>query len=285
MYRSRKAAPSYDPWDTYQDNDFKNNIWYLYNEDADFMTLLGEGAAYPMPSDYNLFHSDGDFVWRNDGTDYTSLSAWQSSSDAPTGFEEHSLVSTTDDVFEQLVVDSEDPEDFRLSADSVAIDSGFPVASLTLNSGGSITDFFGNDYLTNDIGAIAYGTSVPCGEAESCNGQDDDCDDEVDEDFPTLGDDCTAGEGACEAAGQLVCATDGQGVICDATPGPAGDELCGDGLDNDCDGATDEGCDGAQPAGAADEESGCGCRVGPGAAAGHLAGWLALSALLGWAAR
>ncbi len=282
MVRSRKSGASFDAWDVHQDNEFRNNIWYLVNEDADFMTMLGEGASYPMPSDYSLFHSDGDFVWRNNGTDTTDLAAWQTSENAPPGFEEHSLVSTADDVFEQFVVDSEDPDDYRLSVDSIAIDSGQPVSSLTLNNGGTITDFFGNPYSTNDIGAIAFGSGEECEEAESCNGQDDDCDEQVDEDWPTLGDPCSAGVGECQASGQVVCATDGLDVICDAVPLPAGPEICDDGLDNDCDDEVDEDCDGAA---VSDEDSGCGCRVGPGAPTASLWGLWGLCCLIGLSSR
>ena len=41
---------------------------------------------------------------------------------------------------------------------------------------------------------------------EVCNDLDDDCDGIIDEDFPSLGDPCSLGVGACEAQGQLSCA-------------------------------------------------------------------------------
>ncbi len=87
---------------------------------------------------------------------------------------------------------------------------------------------------------------------ELCNGVDDDCDAETDEDWKTggtftydggpyaadagkvLGDACGAGE--C-AGGQVVCAT-GATLTCD-TAGKASDDLCND-KDDDCDGETDE---------------------------------------------
>ncbi len=75
---------------------------------------------------------------------------------------------------------------------------------------------------------------------ETCNGLDDDCDGATDEDFPTLGDACTAGAGACAVDGAVVCAEDGAAAVCDAVAREATDETC-NGLDDDCDQATDEG--------------------------------------------
>jgi len=80
---------------------------------------------------------------------------------------------------------------------------------------------------------------------EACNGADDDCDGEVDEDFPV--------RQPCEAPGELcptgssICAPPGwpeeEATCCSADPDCAGAaalrELC-DGVDNDCDGDTDE---------------------------------------------
>ncbi|MGM0575421.1 MAG: MopE-related protein [Myxococcota bacterium] len=86
---------------------------------------------------------------------------------------------------------------------------------------------------------------------ESCNGQDDDCDGETDEDFKAggehtftdadgtdglvLGDPC--GVGHC-AGGEVVCTADGAGMVCSSALGGAV-ETC-NGVDDDCDGETDE---------------------------------------------
>jgi len=78
------------------------------------------------------------------------------------------------------------------------------------------------------------------GGAELCNGMDDDCNGEIDEDFPTLGQPCSVGQGACAATGVYVCSGDQTGVVCSATPGTPSAEVC-DGVDNDCDGQVDEG--------------------------------------------
>ncbi len=82
---------------------------------------------------------------------------------------------------------------------------------------------------------------------ELCDGQDNDCDGRIDEDFD-VGAACSDGSGACLAVGRFVCSADRLGVVCDAkarTPVP---EVC-DGQDNDCDGVVDDGlteaCEGA----------------------------------------
>jgi MYXO-CTERM domain-containing protein len=67
--------------------------------------------------------------------------------------------------------------------------------------------------------------------AETCDGQDNDCDGTVDEELTR---DCAS---AC-GAGVETCSAGGW-VGCDAPP--VSPEIC-DGLDNDCDGATDIGC-------------------------------------------
>ena len=75
--------------------------------------------------------------------------------------------------------------------------------------------------------------------AEQCDGRDDDCDGQIDEDFDTLGHSCTAGEGACVTEGVFVCSRDGSAAECDAEPAAPGRETC-DGTDDDCDGQVDE---------------------------------------------
>ena len=71
---------------------------------------------------------------------------------------------------------------------------------------------------------------------------DDDCDGEVDEDFP-LGEACTEGVGECAREGVYFCHPDLGSAECSAIAVASRAEACGNGLDEDCDGQTDEGFD------------------------------------------
>ncbi|MCB9739003.1 MAG: putative metal-binding motif-containing protein [Deltaproteobacteria bacterium] len=93
------------------------------------------------------------------------------------------------------------------------------------------------------------GVETPANIVDVCNGKDDDCDGQTDEDFP-IGQPCDGDDPDLCPTGTWTCAADGTKAECVNEP-PAGEgELC-NGKDDDCDGETDEGfslgeaCDGA----------------------------------------
>jgi hypothetical protein len=119
--------------------------------------------------------------------------------------------------------------------------------------GGGAVDIGGNAVLEGYYAADEAGLELAISSiiegsvrSESCNGLDDDCDGQADEDFkppamsPGLGDVCTNGQfGACLRAGTLVCRADGTGVQCNAPAVTPGVEICNN-MDDDCDGKIDE---------------------------------------------
>ncbi len=60
---------------------------------------------------------------------------------------------------------------------------------------------------------------------EKCDGVDNNCNGEIDETFPLLGDDCSVGEDECSVEGKYICDDDGD-LTCDAVFDPADLEDC-----------------------------------------------------------
>ena len=102
--------------------------------------------------------------------------------------------------------------------------------------------------ITNSAGTcpgvqVCNGTSFSCQgkapAAETCNYLDDNCNNMIDETWPTLSDVCSTGIGSCTGFGVIRCNSAGTGIECSAVEGSPMTELC-NGLDDNCNSQTDE---------------------------------------------
>ena len=111
--------------------------------------------------------------------------------------------------------------------------SGDGMMTATDEGPGTTTDMPPGD--SSGGGESSGGGCVPA--TEVCDGVDNDCDNEIDEDDPMLGLDCSTGlMGPC-AAGTNACQAGT--IVCEQTVSPAA-ETC-DNVDNDCNGLIDDG--------------------------------------------
>jgi hypothetical protein len=103
---------------------------------------------------------------------------------------------------------------------------------------------------------VCVGTTPACGGASgwqctypgtyestevSCDSLDNDCNGLVDDPFPSVGNACSNGSGACRRSGVIACRADRTGTFCTAPPAgtPAAFESC-NAIDDDCDSNIDE---------------------------------------------
>jgi len=104
---------------------------------------------------------------------------------------------------------------------------GFPVPRLAVDAADNV-------YVAGSDSDNVF--RIPPDHDGTCDGIDDDCDGDVDEDYLPL--EITCGVGGCEAVGTTTCVDGVVGEEC--TPAEPSAEVC-DGIDNNCDGDVDEG--------------------------------------------
>ncbi|MBT3398003.1 hypothetical protein HOA55_01420 [archaeon] len=93
-------------------------------------------------------------------------------------------------------------------------------------------------YVTNTEDCDDDASINPNANDSNCDGIDNNCNDDIDEDYVATTTSC--GIGTCGATGQLQCIS---GIETDSCIiGTPTSEICGDGLDNNCNNQVDEGC-------------------------------------------
>lgn len=92
----------------------------------------------------------------------------------------------------------------------------------------------------DETGVLICDATPSLPQQEACNGIDDDCDGDIDEDSLGAGEGCQVGVGACSRFGSYICDSLAHELVCSQEPSDPVPEVC-NGVDDDCDGRVDEG--------------------------------------------
>jgi len=157
------------------------------------------------------------------------------------------------------------------------VDEDFPELGQSCSLGIGSCESVGEWVCDGEGGTVCDAVPGTPAESDLCNGADDNCDGDVDEDYPEVGDACLAGLGACETAGTMQCTGGGTGTECIATVPISGTAETCNGIDDDCDGVVDQdwaigeactlgvgGCEAAGNLKCKDDGTGAECDAVPG---------------------
>jgi hypothetical protein len=121
-----------------------------------------------------------------------------------------------------------------------SIDEGFPLLGAECDGLDGDLCENGTGTCTQDGAGVECVNEDPVGILDVCDGLDNDCDGDIDEDFTLKGEPCDGDDADLCINGTWTCTEDHSGLEC-VNENPVGiPEIC-DGVDNDCDNEIDEG--------------------------------------------
>ncbi len=119
------------------------------------------------------------------------------------------------------------------------VDEDFPQKGRSCSAGQGLCQRSGVWQCSSNGQSVTCNAKAGSPQTEICDGKDNDCDGQVDEDWPNKDKACSAGSGSCAQQGKYVCTPNGNGTQCSAPGGNPSPEVC-DGRDNDCNGTPDD---------------------------------------------